>query len=83
MWVGGKRLPDPDSCLKIADALHVDPDLVLTLAGHRPNVEALKPDDPRVDLIALARRVRWTGEREAVARAVLTAYVEADRKGKG
>lgn len=78
-WYRGTRLPDPESCLKIADALNIDPDLVLVMAGHRPNIENLKPDDPRTDLIALVRRVRWTPEREAIARAVLESMITAER----
>lgn len=81
MWVRGQRTPDPGSCQKIADVLNIDPDWVLTLAGHRPNVEALSPDDPRTDLIALVRRVRWTAEREAIARAVLEAMLTAGKPG--
>jgi SOS-response transcriptional repressor LexA len=34
-WVTGSRLPEPDSCVRIADALGIDPDEVLDRAGHR------------------------------------------------
>lgn len=82
-WVRGERIPSSASCERIADALNVDPDLVLVMAGHRPNIEGLTPDDPRTDLIAMVRRVRWTAEREAIARSVLEAMIAAERtKGK-
>lgn len=78
-WSTAKRTPDPEACLKIADVLHVDPDLVLVFAGHRPNVEELAPDDPRVDLIALVRRVQWTAEREAIVRGMLETMIKLGR----
>lgn len=83
-WSTGKRIPDPEACLKIAEVFHVDPDLVLINAGHRPNVEDLKPDDPRTDLIAMVRRVQWTAEREALIRAQLDVMIKAgNRSGSG
>lgn len=38
-WVDGQAIPDSANCLKIADALRVDRDYVLALAGHRPEEE--------------------------------------------
>lgn len=81
-WVTGKRVPDPASCERIADALNVDPDMVLIYAGHRPNIEELAPDDPRTDLIALVRRVQWNEEREALIRGQLETMIKLG-KGKG
>ena len=37
-WLTGARIPDPDSCDRIADVLFVDPDEVLVIAGHRPRL---------------------------------------------
>jgi transcriptional regulator with XRE-family HTH domain len=54
-WVNGTRHPDPESIDKIADVFGLPVDVVLTVAGHRPNVEDLDPDDPRE---LLAERVR-------------------------
>lgn len=82
-WIRGERLPSTDSCQRIADVLNVDPDWVLTLAGHRPNVEELAPDDPRTDLIAMVRRVRWDAEREAIVRGVLDAMLKAGKPTGG
>lgn len=77
MWIRGERVPDPASCEKIADVFHTDPDMVLVFAGHRPNLDdELAPGDPRTDLIALVRRVRWNPEREAAARALLEVWIK-------
>lgn len=78
-WVRGTQTPDPDSCLKIADALNVDSDMVLVFAGHRPNIEELDPDDPRTDLIELVRRVQWNAEREALIRGQLETMIKVGR----
>lgn len=37
-WVNGKTVPSPASVDLIADALRIDPDRVLTIAGHRPRL---------------------------------------------
>jgi len=57
-WMHGTT-PSPESCELIADVFGVNPDMVLTLAGHRPNIEDLDPDDPVVELQALVRRIQW------------------------
>ena len=44
-WLQGRR-PDPASLERVASALGVDLDGVLTLAGHRPR--SPRDDDPRV-----------------------------------
>lgn len=53
-WVNGQRVPDPASCDRIADALGVDVDEVLMLAGHRPRIEEEESQEVR-DLAALMR----------------------------
>lgn len=35
-WVNGRRLPSPESCAILAEALALDVDDLLTRAGHRP-----------------------------------------------
>jgi transcriptional regulator with XRE-family HTH domain len=79
-WYRGERVPDPPSCERLADVFNADSDWVLTLAGHRPNIEDLPPDDPRTDLIALVRRVQWDEERVQTARALLETWI---KRGKG
>jgi hypothetical protein len=71
-------VPDPQSCDRIADVLGVDPDLVLTLAGHRPAIEPLQPDDERRELIGYVRRLRLTDDRVTALRSLLRGWLEAD-----
>ncbi|HXJ32346.1 MAG TPA: helix-turn-helix transcriptional regulator [Gemmatimonadales bacterium] len=47
-------IPGPKSCLKIADALGLDPDYVLELAGHRKPREQAAAPNPR-----LAAFISW------------------------
>jgi transcriptional regulator with XRE-family HTH domain len=55
-WVRGERIPNPQSCERLADVLGEDPDFVLTLAGHRPPDPS--DDDPRIgQLVTLARKM--------------------------
>lgn len=82
-WLNGQRLPSPASCDRIADVFGLPVDDVLTLAGHRPATEPIKPDDPRTEFIGLVKRVRWTPERVAMMRSILTGMVEYDRKERG
>lgn len=82
MWLNGTRLPDPASVDRIADVLGLDVDLVLTLAGHRPATEALAPDDPRIELCAKVRRVKWTPERTETLNDVLDRWLRFDRAAK-
>lgn len=77
-WYRGVRLPDPESCDRIAETLHVAVDVVLEKAGHRP---VLEPDTDLVrDLVALVRQVKWTPEREYLIRGQLTSMVDLDRR---
>jgi transcriptional regulator with XRE-family HTH domain len=68
-WLRGRR-PDPTSLEKVAAALGIDLDALLTLAGHRP--PAARDDDPRVaSLVAKVRQIRWTPERFLIVDALL------------
>ena len=78
-WISGKRRPNPESCLRLADAFNVDPDFVLALAGHRIPEEPLPPDDTRTRIIALVKRVNMSADRAGALEAVLTAWIEFDR----
>ena len=83
-WLHGAepRKPSPASCDLIADVLGVDRDEVLAIAGHRPPDEELAPDDPRRELIALVKRVRWTPERAGTIRALLEVWRGDDAAGR-
>ncbi len=68
-WLQGRR-PDPASLERVAGALGVDLDALLTLAGHRPRTP--RDDDPRVaTLVAKVRQVTWTPERFLIVDALL------------
>ena len=82
MWLAGKRVPSPASCDRIADVFGLPVDDVLTLAGHRPATEPIRPDDPRAELIGLVKRVRLTPERVWLLRQQLQGMIEYDRKEK-
>lgn len=64
-WLNAMQPPSPAFCDRIADLLHEDPDLVLTLAGHRPEPRRLDPDDPRRRIVAKVKRVELNEERVA------------------
>jgi transcriptional regulator with XRE-family HTH domain len=76
-WLAGKYLPNPASCLRLADALNIDPDEVLALAGHREPTEPLAPDDPRSRIIALVKRVQMTPQQAHGLEAMLVAWLES------
>lgn len=68
-WLNGRR-PDPASLERVAAALGVDLDGLLTLAGHRPR--SSRDDDPwTATLVAKVRQVRWTAERFLIVDAML------------
>ena len=68
-WLRGRR-PDPASLERVATALGMDLDALLTLAGHRPRMP--RDDDPRVAaLVAKIRQVQWTPERFLILDALL------------
>lgn len=75
-WINDERVPNPGSCDRIADLFHEDVDLVLTIAGHRPAVEPLAPDDPRRELIALLTRIDLNEDREHAIRSLLEDFAK-------
>jgi hypothetical protein len=77
--VNGKRRPSSGSCLRLADAFNADPDLVLTIAGHRLATVPLRADDRRAQLIAMLNRVKLTPDRLAGLEAQLQVWLENDR----
>jgi transcriptional regulator with XRE-family HTH domain len=83
MWVTGKRVPDPDSCDRIADVLLLDLDVVLFQAGHRPLTQHLSPDDPALEFHGLIDRIDWNlPGTQKMARAVLRQLVDLSREAK-
>jgi transcriptional regulator with XRE-family HTH domain len=78
-WLGGKYLPSPASCLRLADALGVDPDAVLTLAGHRVATEPLPADEAKSRIIELLKRLRLSASQADGLEAMLTAWLESQR----
>jgi transcriptional regulator with XRE-family HTH domain len=68
-WLHGRR-PDTASLERVAAALGVDLDTLLTLAGHR--LPSPRDDDPQVAaLVAKVRQVNWTAERFLIVDALL------------
>ena len=80
MWIRGERVPNPESCRKVAEVFYLPLDDVLTIAGHRPRDLDVDPDAPAEQIAAMARRVAWTEERYELVREMLTAMLERDRK---
>lgn len=72
--VAGKHVPEPSTCLKLAEYFKVDPDLVLEMAGHRPSTPNNLPDFHRY----VARYFKDSPEYQ---RALIAAY-EAIRKAQ-
>lgn len=80
MWLKGKRVPDPLSVDKIADALGMDFDYVMTMVGHRPSVEPLDDNPIRDDLVAKVQRVRLTDDRIYTLETIINGYIDRDRR---
>lgn len=78
-WWRGARTPDAAYCDLIADALSVDLDTVLAVAGHRPIPDPLAADDPRADLIAMIKRIELTPDRLATLDSTLRTFLRMDR----
>jgi len=78
-WINNERVPDPGSCDLIADALGLDRDLVLAIAGHRPVED---DDSPLVrEFIAKVRRVDWNVEgRAGMFDTIVGKWIDDDRK---
>lgn len=58
-WATGARIPSPGSVDRVADAMGVDVDYLLTVTGHRPPVFEIDPDSPEAKLVPLIRQVDW------------------------
>ena len=76
MWLSGERHPSSKSCDWIAEALSIDADVVLEVAGHRPTVEPIDPNSVEAELIGLVKRVRSNDERASGIRLALTNNIQ-------
>lgn len=59
LWLRDQRKPSPTSVDRIADALGVDVDTALTLAGHRPPTIPIDPDSATARLMPLIEQIDW------------------------
>ena len=59
-WISGRNVPKGYYCNLIADALNIDRDTVLAIAGHRPPKPTVDPLAPEVALMAKIERIAWT-----------------------
>jgi transcriptional regulator with XRE-family HTH domain len=83
-WLTGSRRPRPDACDKLADALGVDLDMVLTLAGHRPPDIEIDPDSATARLMPLIEKIDWASRpnRLEEMEVELRFMIEVDRRKK-
>jgi transcriptional regulator with XRE-family HTH domain len=77
-WINGIDVPSPESCIRIAEVLNVDPDDVLGIAGHRIPDRPLPPDDPISEIYRMMRRMKRTPDRVMTLRRIVEAYLETD-----
>ena len=83
--------PKPELLAALSDELGLSEVEMLVAVGYRiadelakiAATEPIKPDDPRTEFIGLVKRVRWTPERVAMMRSILTGMAEYDRKERG
>lgn len=70
-WFQGDRNPVPESCIRLAEVLLVNPDTVLVKAGHKVTSPEWDADDPRAIMHSLIDRIAWTPDRIAMTQAML------------
>ncbi len=59
-WANDIRFPNPAAVRRIAAALGIDVDYLLTVAGHRPPNSALDPTSAEAQLLPLIRSIHWS-----------------------
>jgi len=87
---GVTQLPSADIRRKLATALGVSHLDLLVAAGEITQEELgtvagiveQDPTDPRLELVALVKRIRLNQDREAGLRALLRGWLEADMEGR-
>jgi len=81
-WANNTRVPTPESAERIADALGADVDLVLTLAGHRPAIEPVDPNDPKTRIVGLLNRLDLDKDnRGTTLEGILVMWLRNDHEG--
>lgn len=61
-WRNNRRVPEPESCELIAEALGIDPDIVLVRAGHRRQRRPVEEYDVTEDMMEAKRRMEEAAE---------------------
>lgn len=77
-WLSGARRPNPASVDKIADALVIDVDEVLTRAGHRPALPRDELEAVHARLDPRLRRVQWSEFRYGLVESMLDQFIQDD-----
>lgn len=81
-WMDGRR-PDTDYIDRIAELLHADYDMLLSLSGHRPRDLGVDPNSPPERLYAMLKRIDWSDpQREHLIDALLTQMLDFDRESR-
>jgi hypothetical protein len=65
--------------MRLADVFDVDPDVVLTIAGHRVATTPLPADDAKSRIIELVRRAPLTASQAGGLESMLTTWIELAR----
>lgn len=83
-WFRGNRLPTPQSCEKIANGLHINPDTVLDVAGYRDLDLIVDPDSAEAKLLPLIRKINWDADPMRLEGLMfqLEGWLRVDRKRK-
>lgn len=77
-WLSGRR-PEAAYAETMADALNLDVDEVLTMAGYRPPDRHMREDDPATRICSLVKRVRLTEDRAVGLESTLRGWIGFDR----
>ncbi len=80
LWLNDKRIPLPRSIDKIADALALDFDYVLTKAGQRPPAFEVDPESYVGRLLAKIQHVEWDESRFESMDYDLDRFMELDER---
>lgn len=79
-WINGIDVPSPESCIRIAEVMNIDPDDVLGIAGHRIPDRPVPPDDPISEIARMMRRMKQSPDRLRTIQAIIETYLETDRE---
>ena len=82
-WLGGGAIPKPAYCIAIGKAFGIDPDVVLTQAGHRepqPEIPAPPPDDSPAISLDIESYRKLSVEQQAEVNTFIQWLRERERK---